>query len=267
MITNSCKLEIRWKVHFLKSVWVKGLIEKNAKTATEEALRGWIVLAKKWLQEEQELNADVDNTENNVLLEKDSTKFDSPDESNETLLDSPQKTAVEQKGLADTNFEVPILEIPIPVKAILLLTVIFSFIICGGILLSYIHSVESEIEYWENSAHEIEHRILFLNLFASHLVDHASNHHSSLEEEWDYWKRTRGLDWRLAEWQEQMFTLKSKLSEALGEVSHVLDAVSSPRKDSDPDKLLNERTLRSLVIHTDHTKVRILYYSVVSLRF
>ena len=36
-----CRLRISWKVRYLKSVWVKGMIEKNAKVATEEFYRVW----------------------------------------------------------------------------------------------------------------------------------------------------------------------------------------------------------------------------------
>ena len=117
------------------------------------------------------------------------------------------------------------------------------------VLLSYIRAAEHEVYVWESSYNELENRLTFLQHFASRMAQ-GSNMNISLSKEWDYWKKTKGLDWRLAEWQDQMITLESQLTHSLHDVSNILQMVSE-----NPENLLSERHLAQLVSIIDKSKV------------
>lgn len=242
---------------FIKSVWVKGLIEKNAKVATEDALKSWVDLAKLWLNKSNSSSADLlsqsSSSVNKAIELKD-------EEQSSPLIEQQQPTDIDinsskkTDGFLDIMIDIPGINIPLPAKIILLVSVLFTVLICCGFLFSHIYTLEHEVYLWEQSTEELHDRLLFLQVFTSYLLTNINADENLLQSEWEYWQKTRGLDWRLAEWQDQMFVLQNQLSDALHEVSHILEMVSDTSA-SNEQKLLNERRLKSLIAFMDDSKV------------
>lgn len=152
---------------------------------------------------------------------------------------------------------------------IFLLIILMSFS-TGGFLMWRVNSLNKQVSRWESRYNLLEDRLIFLQTFASRMSQHykspseaeegeredPSRHQnqpalsSKLDDYWDRWKTTKGLEWRLAEWQEQVESLRSNLEASLGKIGSIMNELENVHlggKENALLQVLSERHMKQLL--------------------
>lgn len=247
-------MQIRWKVRYLKSVWVKGMIEKNAKVATEEFYRVWADEAQKELTKKKE------NPENRNLG---NIKNDNDEELQNAINSQMNFQAVKgtSSNLTETQnaedlIDIPLIGIKISISTITLLAVIM-LLLCGGTYFCLrIHFIHSNIDQWKNTHFELEDRLIFLQSIAARLamnftsISLDDSQHKNLKiSDWKDWRRNKlDLGWHLSEWQDEILHLQQTLSGTLVNVGNILEYSSSKKLGvSEKPLMLSTHLLENLI--------------------
>lgn len=209
-----CRLQIRWKVTYLKSVWVKGMIEKNAKVATEEFYRVWAEEGQKELKKRDNFSSRTHSYAKLPIV------GDIEPVVQQKIFDEEESTSsVEKKGLLFIpQFGLDIH--PSTFTIILFgLLVLFSGIYFG----LRIKAVNNNIATWEEQHYEIEDRLIFLQSFISQIASNNTDPWGSSRE------HDKELNWKLTEWQDEIQHLQTSLSSTLDKVGKILESSSSKK--------------------------------------
>ena len=245
------------------------MIEKNAKVATEASTEGWMELGKKWLANPV---SEETSPEPEVKKEDDSDahtwKKGLPESAERSEVETgPVDIGQARRSFLESEFTLPLIGQKMTIRVFTILTAVF-VTLCWILILSYsVSSLEGQVSVWRDASDDLHHRIQFLQVVTAHLAQNVSGNPHTLQQEWEYWKRTKGLDWRIAEWQHQMLVLRDKLSRALEESNSVLQSVHE-RQQMTPSSdyhLLNEAHLRELIRSIDTTKVITISFRIISL--
>ena len=254
---NNCHLTIKWQVRYLKSVWLKALIEKSAKSANEEAFAIWVREARGWLSSNE--NAILSppplirkRTKSKVKVEgisKGGVVGVGVDNFHPKVTSPASSGGLDSKK-TNTSVSIPFIESEVSLEIFCFILIVF--VMCFGFtqLLFHVRSLENQISIWESNYELYHERIQFLQEFTIQLSRFVHGDDEYLKGEWQYWQETNGLDWRLAEWRTQMETLKQILSNTLHEISYVLaeDTYGTT-------SVLSEDKLRQLLLTTDRSTV------------
>lgn len=142
---------------------------------------------------------------------------------------------MENRGLLGSSFSLP--GIGIEVSFGMMLAILFISLMAGSMLLLNwrVHSLESEIQDWQSSYHQLEDRALFLQTFGGRMAQYLQLQKTStengepvpdlstiLEDHWVRWKASKGIEWKLAEWNDEIMRLRGDLVQSLERVDSTL---------------------------------------------
>lgn len=244
----------------MKSVWVKSLIEKGAKSATEEFYRFWVKEAHKALskrnkpqQKEKKLQLDNDPAKISSAIQKIPS-------SNNMILENESGIKIDPVNeLSDDSADtitVPLIGIQTTLRTIFIIITLLLFSFGCSYFFFRIYSVRNEIENWKTAHQVLEDRLLFLQTFAAHLALNTTEHSGKNSE---LQKLARKLDWKLSESREDVGKLHQSLLKTLTEVSSLLDYSSSKElgfpnealQQFVKDEILLNRKGYAIVLNTD----------------
>ena len=227
------------RVHFLKSVFVKSLIEKSAKTAYDAFLQLFVKESQKYLKNDPSsinkpiLKKRIDQKQETVQ-ENGEIEVEIEQEVRSTpVVDVPQQDFFYSFSLSGKTF----------VTSIIILFVVFFGLFY---LTIQIRSLEEELHHWQKSYVEYEDRIFFLQIFTSKVANRVLNSTNALDMEWAHWQRSKGLNWRVGEWKEQIISLQQNLQQSLEYLNGLVDDVNSKSANVMSENLIRTQIISSL---------------------
>jgi len=218
---TGCRLQIRWKVRYLKTVWVKSMIEKNAKVATEEFYRVWADEAHKELA--KKTTSDMKNRRD-IRISSISTPREPSD-----AVSADRKPSMFKNSDADATSDA--IELPLVGSVsttLLTMILLVAFVLLSGMYFFIrIQVARTELSQWEATCQEQEDRLVFLQTLVGHMALNYTGD-PGVVKPWGFWKENgEDLDWRLGEWHEEIAHLQRTLGVALRQVADVLEYSSS----------------------------------------
>ena len=129
-------------------------------------------------------------------------------------------------------------------------------------------TLETEVSQWHRDYAQLEDRVIFLQVFASRMAQYVQevrvwvagsssamysrvctqDGKDIMESEWEYWQKSNGIEWKLAEWTQQLTSLHQQVSGALDDGINLLQEIQNKRlANVGPLDVLSERHLAQML--------------------